>query len=187
MSDESETTREVVGVELWQAVLTLLTEHPEVWNQTTWLDPSDDFGSDEWPLVVDRARPHACGTVGCLAGHAVVLSGRYPLRVHAGDVEALLPQEVTNHAESWWEVGHWAREIALDLLGLTSWRADVAFAGSRSLAELWALAERWTDGAVQPPNWNEDRRGARRWTDAELARARAWADWVVTDENGDDW
>jgi hypothetical protein len=133
-------------VDLLRRTLELLTTHPELHVQDTWLEPTRRVDA---PTCLEPANVARCGTVGCLAGYAVVLSESYPVRLnargdHYGDVELLVDG-------TWLPGGSWVAEMATELLGLTEYEADALFAGGNSLATLWLLAEELTDGRVAPP------------------------------------
>lgn len=167
-------------VALWRRTLTLITEHPEVHNQGEWLRETGWVGgtSESRPVVVDDARPWACGTVGCLAGNAVLLSGRYPLRIqpHGGHVDVL-------SRGVWSLLERVAGELARDLLGLTDDQAEYAFDAWRTLVDLWVVAERVTEGRVTP---NQVAPELRTWTPAKLAYARDELDDYLDVWDGED-
>lgn len=128
------------------------TAFPKVHNQATWLVPRD--GIDVFyahPIAFDPARPTACGTVGCVAGNAVLLSGRYELRVN-GKFDGLEYEVQVKVNNEWYFIDRWASDIAGTLLELTSEWTDALFDGQRTLAELWLLVEELTGSAITPPD-----------------------------------
>jgi len=149
------------AVDLLRRALELATQHPRVYDQGNWLNlrtsakivTSDEPGESDEPseLKFDPARPEACGTVGCIAGNALLLSGKFPLRTvpdKQGDVIYYELEVYDSASSSWRSVDTWTQPYAQQLLDLTYAEADALFAGDITLSEAWALAELFTAGEV---------------------------------------
>lgn len=113
------------NVPLLRKVLEHITAHPEEHNQFTWA----------------LQRP-GCGTAFCVAGHAVVMSGRDvawepPLRWGG----AWMAHETTD--------GRPIMEVAQELLGLGDCAAFRLFRGKNSLEDIWCIAEEITGGEIK--------------------------------------
>lgn len=124
-------TTTTVNVELLRRVLEHITAHPETWNQGVW-----------------AAGAKGCGTAYCAAGHAVVMTGHKIdwASAYDGVAEFVIDEGITNPA---WHPT--ISEVAEAELGLTYEQAEELFEGDNTLAELWDLAEQFTDGAITPP------------------------------------
>jgi len=115
----------VINVALLRKTLEHVTAHPEEWDQGRWL-------SD-------------CGTRGCMAGHACLLSGARVVSATAYEVQ--IPGSTVSHS-----VPYAARR----LLGLTLKQANALFEANNTLADLWHHASRFTDGEIEIPPQLED-------------------------------
>jgi hypothetical protein len=136
--------------ELLRSTLEFITQNPQLHDQTCWLDLDVDRGvkmqvGDVPPF--NPTQPSACGTVGCLAGNAVLLSRRYPMRV-ARTRHAVAYVEFFFDGE-WCDVEDWTQDAAREVLGLTTGQAEALFSSERTLGELWLLAEHITGGVVK--------------------------------------
>jgi len=107
---------EVMGLEptsinepLLRKALEYITSNRKEWDQSCYL------------------RETACGTVGCLAGHMVLLSG----------VE--------------YDRGAAFVDLAVSLSGLSATQAFMLFSPTNTLLDLWTLASLFTDGAIEVP------------------------------------
>jgi len=162
---------EFVEVDRLRNELSYITTHPERWNQGDWVTALND------ELKFAPQPPTACGTMGCLAGNAVV---------HAdGDLhweKGEWYDYTTGKYKPYWKTefvtmpGAEDKEhietAARDLLGLTSEQADYLFAAENDLDDLWRLAEIISDGKITA----EDRAKAeaeRERIKAETAEAHA--------------
>lgn len=133
------TNRDDIDVDLMRRTLVHITANKKNWDQYVW-----------------GKRGPGCDTSFCAGGWAVALSG---LKI-VWTPDGLAPE---------WEWGNWVefedgtstdvRVAARHLLGLTSLQADEWFDTKRSLYNLWTLASKWTDGAIEVPDsvkpgWN---------------------------------
>ena len=132
--------------------LEYITAHRNEWDQSRWLS-------------VTRAT--ACGTVGCLAGNAVLHAGWVPATVNgAVDVTQLSAETQLEYVSDGQHVLT-VRNVARDELGLEHWQATLLFNGSNSLLTLWIIASLLTDeievpqsvidDAVMPPSLTYER------------------------------
>lgn len=129
------------NVAAFQAVLDRITYHPEVWNQGEWLVALSDV------LLPDAVSPvpgPECGTVGCLAGNVSLMAGARPL-----DVGSI----------SCWVITADAREVtvlehAMEVLGVPEGvvNASNLFGGSRTLSQLWDIADELCGGVLVRPS-----------------------------------
>lgn len=125
----------MVNVPVLRKELEHITAHREEWQQSVWLRTTT--------LT-------ACGTVGCLAGNAVVHAGWAP--VHNGELV-----DVRQHVGAQFDVvmrdgkTMSIRDAARQELGLEYWQANLLFGGSNSLVWLWEVADALTDGELQAP------------------------------------
>src|SRR5919108_1047214 len=120
--------------------LEFVTDHPEHWDQESWL------------------RAATCGTVGCLAGNAVLHAGYEPhgaLRTYGGATSYVrVPGDHPDALATGYADGrHIASvcDVARRLLGLDYQQASQLFYESNTLRTLWELAARFTDGEVEVP------------------------------------
>lgn len=120
-----------VNVPLLRKVLEHITEHPDEHDQGVW------------------AVTTPCGTVACLAGHAVAMSGgefvwQYPVPAEVRQFGA------TQSASFVAETGRPVSHVAQQLLGLSDEEAGDLF-HAENLDELWLLVDEITDGEIQRP------------------------------------
>jgi len=109
---------EVMGLEptsinepLLRKALEYITSNRKEWDQSCYL------------------RETACGTVGCLAGHMVLLSG---VEDDPSEAAAFV-------------------DLAVSLSGLSATQAFMLFSPTNTLLDLWTLASLFTDGAIEVP------------------------------------
>lgn len=117
--------------------LTFITVHPEKHNQDVWGEAPDDGG-----------KPSACGTVGCLAGNAVVNAG----------FELDWFQLFGDDGKSRWGAsrvkgvrgarGKTIRSVARELFGLTEYQSDRLFDSPHNVANLWEMAIEYSDNRI---------------------------------------
>lgn len=91
-----------------------------------------------------------CGTAGCIAGHTAIGEGWRPLPprlCHCGCGRQVSADGdmVRDGTEST------AEAIAVEALGLTDDQSDDLFDGYNTIRELWGIARRITDGAIEIP------------------------------------
>lgn len=141
------------ALDLLRRTLEFITEHPEAHSQDDWLTISDDERASRSisTHVTPQSVGPACGTAGCLAGNAVVLSNRYPVRITANDGDEGLPYLQVFVFNQWSNVAAWVEPLATELLDLTPPQVDRLFEGSNLLTNLWAYAAVISDGAIVPP------------------------------------
>lgn len=115
-----------INTPLLRKTLEHITLNRSEWNQHVW------FGF---------ASSSHCGTAGCLAGHAAVLSGvplAYTYSRHGNVGVPVMSQD-----------GLPLSAVAYRELGLTPSEADLLFYSHNSLENLWSLAESFTDGDIK--------------------------------------
>ncbi len=121
------------NVPLMLKVLEHVTAHPEEHDQDVW---------------AQKRTVGTCGTVGCLAYHAVVMGG---LDVRWDEV--WLPFFVpgaTHEADSVTD-GRSIEDVAAELLGLRDEQAHEMFHHATTLRQLWGMAAVYTGGEIVPP------------------------------------
>lgn len=121
-------------IELMEKVLNFITDNPKEHDQGAWVQRS--------PM---------CGTTGCLAGHTVLMTG-YEVAWIPGDFEAT--DVIINGAD-----GRYAEPICIVAqreLDLTGFQAGVMFRSSNTLADLWFLANEYSDGVIEVPEQFKD-------------------------------
>lgn len=140
------------AIQLFRMTLEFITQRRDAHNQDDWLIITDEekaselIGVDVTPQNVG----HACGTAGCLAGNAVILSGRYPIRIFDPfDYDEPYLKILING--EWKSVSPEIEPLAIKLLDLTMEQAATLFAPGNTLGFLWAIAELITDGAIVAP------------------------------------
>lgn len=126
--------REKVNVPLLRKTLEHITEHPEEWDQCSWATRSN------------------CRTACCLAGTAVVLAGH---KIDWHDV-CCGSEEFAAHVVTDDPLLRETDEVAIPMvaareLNLPLGPAHRLFFPHNSLADLWALAKDYTDGAIEMP------------------------------------
>jgi hypothetical protein len=124
----------------WRAEAGLFSE----WNQAAWMRHSDDLarerGMYEEYLVAQRAGA-TCGTACCIAGKVALDNGYHSVHGNGGDAVI--------HRRTRARVG--AAKVAAELLGLTTWQADLLFSGGNRITDLYAIAEVLTGGEITAP------------------------------------
>jgi len=153
--DEDEPIRDE-AVDLLQRVLELITAHPEVHDQTDWIYvdhvPGDQMDSNgTLQVMFDPQRPSACGTKGCLAGNAVIMSNLFPLRLSSDPSDDELYLVEFRHQRQWRVIDSYVQGLAARLLHLTEDEADELFEGGNSVDDLWRIASEITQGRVRRP------------------------------------
>lgn len=114
-----------INVPLMRKTLEFITEHP------------DQHDQDHWGLRTE------CGTTACMAGWAVQLAGGELIFGTAGEAQKCLhPEDGLRRTEY----------AAQDLLNLTSHQANEMFWSANTISDLWAMAERFTDGEIIAPD-----------------------------------
>lgn len=120
-----------VNVPLLRKALEHIDAHPEEHDQGVW------------------ARRTPCGTAYCLAGHVAVLAGYeidWSPAADCGYFEAQV--ECVTALDSWGSPLDIAW-VAQDALGVTCHQSRVLFATENSRADLWAIAEKLTNGEIR--------------------------------------
>lgn len=125
------------------AELTKITVHPELHNQVVWTQA--DKNPNEQPPGT------ACGTVGCLAGNAVI-TARFPLIWGESEIW----NDETDRYELKWRASECKVEgqiraietAARDLFGLTQNEARDLFDQDNSLTDLWAKAIEYSNNWI---------------------------------------
>lgn len=117
--------RDSIDVPRLRKVLEYLTEHPEEHDQGIWI-----------------ASPYytGCGTTACVAGHVVLADGWAP------DYRIAYPEYCVKDGKTR-RIAH----VAEALLGLRPEQAAQLFWATNELADLWRMAEEFTDGTIQVP------------------------------------
>lgn len=116
----------VVDVARLRKELEFITAHRERWDQRTWLQRT------------------VCGTVGCLAGNAVLNAGYVPMfHIEESDATGWVVNAESQQCS--------VREAARRLFGLTPEQSEKLFSPFNSLRGLWLIAEQLTDGEIQVP------------------------------------
>src|SRR5437588_13068265 len=113
-----------INIPLLRKVLDHITAHPDEWDQGSWAIQTDSS---------------PCGTAFCVAGHAAVMRGH-----EIAWVPGALPVYYTRSGEA-------IDTVAVKELGLNMAQSAHLFAPDNSLADLWYLAEVYTDGAINAP------------------------------------
>lgn len=113
-----------INVPLLRKGLEHITGNPLEWDQHSW------YGYDKYS---------PCKTAGCLAGHVAVFSG-VPLAYQTYE-GVDIPVSSTDLRS--------LAGIARTELGLSLAEADALFDGNNKLEDMWAMAERFTDGDIQ--------------------------------------
>ncbi|QJY46695.1 hypothetical protein [Pseudonocardia broussonetiae] len=111
-----------VNEDLLRRVLDHITTHPDQHSQDWW------------------ARRTDCGTVACIAGHTVLLTG------HTIDFET--PDEYGNHGTKLIDRRR-VEDVAAELLGLNAEQAWRLFHDAVDLQACWAAARSITGGRIQ--------------------------------------
>lgn len=118
--------------------LTDITVHPEKHDQTAWARST----------AQDPTKT-ACGTVGCLAGNAVINAGHKLHWEHVGWGDH--PEWVAHYIEPEQKgqpVTRLIREEARDLFGLTSDEAESLFDQDNTVPNMWSQAIEFADGYI---------------------------------------
>lgn len=113
-----------INIPLLRKTLEHITSNPLEWNQHTWFGLASDS---------------PCGTAGCLAGHAAVFSG-VPLRYQQRNGVSVPVCSMDGRELS---------IVARMELGLTNIQTAGLFYSYNTLANLWLLAESFTDGDIK--------------------------------------
>jgi hypothetical protein len=176
MTNEAVTgpTQPLRGVELARRTLEWITEHPDLWDQGSWQYILFPDGRDPQVTRIESAAEASCGTVGCFAGHAVLLAGAKNVVLYDGTFNPEVTAEdrepgyrqvepgyrqVDQHdgPSRWMEVvltpsGNLAtiREYAAQALGLSDYEMSSLFFEHRTLEELTELIEEWERTGVAP-------------------------------------
>lgn len=124
--------RDQVNVPLLRKTLEHITEHPEEWEQGAW------------------AMRNSCGTACCLAGTAVVLAGH---KLQWEDCERGDYLDFANCVETDDPMLRDTDAVSIPVvaqreLNLPDFASTRLFSANNSLADLWALAEDVTGGAI---------------------------------------
>lgn len=119
--------------------LTDITVHPEKHNQNVWAEAPDDNG-----------KPSACGTVGCLAGNAVINAG-YQLEWYKTYTDDDTLRWGTNRVldKETGERGPAIKYVARDLFGLTGTQANRLFDSYHTVTDLWEMAIEYSYGIIR--------------------------------------
>lgn len=145
-----------VDVERLLKEVTYITVFPERWNQGDWVIATEET---KW----DTSRePEACGTMGCLAGNAVINAGG-KLKWEKASWYDYVTQEYKDYWKTEFvflpantEYPEHIETAAKELLGLDSDQADALFSGENSLNDMWEISYAISDGQITP----DDRRKA---------------------------
>lgn len=125
--------------------LTDITVHPEKHDQTMWArSTSDEVLNAETPAELG-----ACGTVGCLAGNAVINAG-YKLRWENVGWSGH-PEWIAHHVVDPQKADRRGRQIstvARELFGLDEGQAEVLFDQENRVSRMWAQAIEFSDGYI---------------------------------------
>jgi len=177
-----------------EALYTLITEHPERWAQGLWvadvktameIDPyrlrelilESDPNNERWdvidtgklePAKVDALFP-SCGTVGCLAGHAIERAGYHPVFDKRGESLYCVPDSevpddlrqtdvkgqpyvylTENEADERGLTHEYIDGRAQKILGLTQDEADLLFDGDTSVSDVAVFIEAMKIRAANP-------------------------------------
>lgn len=131
------------GVRRLQGALDRITDHPEEWDQMTWLQflTPDGVATFEW----DRVSQGDCGTACCLAGRLVLNEGATYSRICSG---------VSNSAVEYQGVTRDIPGLAVELL--TGDPKDLyyffeLFDPENTLAKLWRIAQLLAEGRLTVP------------------------------------
>lgn len=126
--------------------LVFLTEFPEKWDQTLWLQ------------TTNPNRVSACGTTGCLAGNTVLHQNYKLYWEEAGVVTDLEGKKTMLYTADYTEEiddgdggtyqGKPIDEVAMFELDLTETQANSLFDGDNTLDELWEKAEQITQQSL---------------------------------------
>ena len=139
-----------VDIERLLKEVTYITVFPERWNQGDWVVANEEV---KW----DTSRePEPCGTMGCLAGNAVINAGGR-LKWEKG----MWYDYSTNDYKEYWkteyvflpaneEYPEHIETAARDLLGLNSEQADALFSGDNTLDDMWEISYAISDGQITP-------------------------------------
>lgn len=118
----------MIDVSKLRKVLQFIDDNPELHDQSEILKKTTD-----------------CGTIGCLAGHTVMMFGDYHvLWCRVSDSGLLRAAEVLRLDGR--KAG--ILDEAQRILGLSEEQADRLFDSDITFAEMWNLADKWTDGEV---------------------------------------
>lgn len=112
--------------------LEYVTAHRDEWRQNTWLERT------------------TCGTVGCVAGNAVLHAGYEPVygrNTSRSDAAAYLHDPAHTTRSKIRPIA----DVARELFGLSEYQAGQLFHPQNSLYELWRFAERFTGGEITVP------------------------------------
>ena len=122
----------IIDVVLLRKVMEHITAHP------------DEHDQDVWAIEAP------CGTVACIAGHTVIMSG-LTFRVDPPDDYERTHYGAVRSAEVVAETGEEVDVAAQRLLGLTDDEANALFLDADTISEIWDVVERITDGELTRP------------------------------------
>ena len=126
-----------------------LTVHPDQHDQGVWVKATTEGTPETAP------RPSACGSFGCLAGNAVLASGKelywerqgFGTNAEGKDIVRWIADYVQGPGD---ELGRSIADEAQALLGLDDDQARMLFSGSNTREDLWHLAIEYTHGELYP-------------------------------------
>jgi hypothetical protein len=162
--------------EILRGALMRLTMQPELWMQSTYLDPvaEYDVANRPWLAQVTPQAANECGSVGCLCGWMAHDAGVITLDQNATRVVNVdladrlgIPRWAVDENHPDYDEFCWDT-VGAALAGLDRFEAAHLFSGYNSLADLWTLAAEYTNGRVSLPEELRPRV-------AEIDKHRQWS------------
>ena len=133
-----------------RAVLQNIKDHPDKWNQATWISLDPDAEHEQWMTFEEGKEPTPlCGTKHCAAGKAVVLSGvklqrNILVTDHGTDWEQVYLLDGHPVLQQWWcgptggssLASNTVFQVAKRLLGLDETQAVTLFHGDNTVEDI---------------------------------------------------